>query len=113
MENVNPLNIKAPNDPISSATVLVTVVNENEAPRFVSDPMELMVPESVPPGSVLIKNIAYDPDNAKLRSDMWKAARLSLISFGLAHIQPVEPTKICTVPVKSLDTWDGKMCPNF
>ncbi|XP_046897810.1 cadherin-15 [Hypomesus transpacificus] len=70
VENVNPLNIKAPNDPISSATVLVTVVNENEAPRFVSDPMELMVPESVPPGSVLIKNIAYDPDNAKLRYEI-------------------------------------------
>lgn len=70
VENTSPLSNKAPNDPSSSATVVVTVVNENEAPRFISDPIKLVVNESVQPGSVLIKNIAYDPDNTKLRYEI-------------------------------------------
>lgn len=67
VENVNPLSIKAPKNPVSSATVVVTVVNENEAPRFIKDPIEILVPESVVPGTVLASNIAYDPDNTKLK----------------------------------------------
>lgn len=67
VENVNPLSIKAPRDPVSSATVVVTVMNENEAPRFNKDPIEMVVLESVVPGTVLASNIAYDPDNAKLK----------------------------------------------
>uniref|UniRef100_A0A674E4Z1 Cadherin 15, type 1, M-cadherin (myotubule) n=1 Tax=Salmo trutta TaxID=8032 RepID=A0A674E4Z1_SALTR len=70
VENVNPLSIKAPKNPVSSATVVVTVVNENEAPRFIKDPIEILVPESVVPGTVLASNIAYDPDNAKLKYDI-------------------------------------------
>uniref|UniRef100_A0A673X3U1 Cadherin 15, type 1, M-cadherin (myotubule) n=1 Tax=Salmo trutta TaxID=8032 RepID=A0A673X3U1_SALTR len=70
VENVNPLSIKAPRDPVSSATVVVTVVNENEAPRFNKDPIEIVVLESVVPGTVLASNIAYDPDNAKLKYDI-------------------------------------------
>uniref|UniRef100_A0A8C8FWX4 Cadherin domain-containing protein n=1 Tax=Oncorhynchus tshawytscha TaxID=74940 RepID=A0A8C8FWX4_ONCTS len=70
VENVNPLSIKAPKDPVSSATVVVTVVNENEAPRFNKDPIEIVVLESVDPGTVLASNIAYDPDNAKLKYDI-------------------------------------------
>uniref|UniRef100_A0A8C7FVE3 Cadherin 15, type 1, M-cadherin (myotubule) n=1 Tax=Oncorhynchus kisutch TaxID=8019 RepID=A0A8C7FVE3_ONCKI len=70
VENVNPLSIKAPKDPVSSATVVVTVVNENEAPRFNKDPIEIVVLESVDPGTLLASNIAYDPDNAKLKYDI-------------------------------------------
>uniref|UniRef100_A0A3P8YQD9 Cadherin domain-containing protein n=1 Tax=Esox lucius TaxID=8010 RepID=A0A3P8YQD9_ESOLU len=70
VENVNPLSIKAPNDPMSIATVVVNVANENEAPRFNKDPIEIVVPESVAPGTLLASNIAYDPDNAKLRYDI-------------------------------------------
>uniref|UniRef100_A0A4W5NB28 Cadherin 15, type 1, M-cadherin (myotubule) n=1 Tax=Hucho hucho TaxID=62062 RepID=A0A4W5NB28_9TELE len=67
VENVNPLSIKTP---VSSATVVVTVVNENEVPRFNKDPIEIVVPESVVPGTMLASNIAYDPDNAKLKYDI-------------------------------------------
>uniref|UniRef100_A0A4W5RFF6 Cadherin 15, type 1, M-cadherin (myotubule) n=1 Tax=Hucho hucho TaxID=62062 RepID=A0A4W5RFF6_9TELE len=70
VENVNPLSNKAPMNPVSSATVVVTVLNENEAPRFNKDPIEIVVPESVVPGTVLASNIAYDPDNAKLKYDI-------------------------------------------
>ncbi|KAG7253980.1 hypothetical protein CRUP_013841, partial [Coryphaenoides rupestris] len=45
--NRNPLSPKAPRVPVSSATVVVTVVNENEAPRFKEDPIHVLVPESV------------------------------------------------------------------
>ncbi|KAL1007153.1 hypothetical protein UPYG_G00082740 [Umbra pygmaea] len=70
VENLTPLSIKARYNPLSSATVVVTVVNENEAPRFNKDPIEIMVPESVAPGTLLASNIAYDPDNAKLKYDI-------------------------------------------
>ncbi|KAG7261549.1 hypothetical protein CRUP_022715 [Coryphaenoides rupestris] len=43
--NRNPLSPKAPRVPVSSATVVVTVVNENEAPRFREDPIHVLVPE--------------------------------------------------------------------
>lgn len=67
VENVNPLSNKAPNLPVSSANVTVTVVNENEAPRFREDPIQIVVPESVERGTILKSNIAYDPDNSDLR----------------------------------------------
>lgn len=67
VENLNPLSNKAPNLPVSSATVTVSVVNENEAPRFREDPIHIVVPESVAPGTLLTSNIAYDPDKAELR----------------------------------------------
>lgn len=70
VENVNPLSIKAPNLPVSSATVMVTVVNENEAPHFREDPIQIVVPESAPPGTILKSNIAYDPDNSELRYEI-------------------------------------------
>ncbi|KAM3877057.1 cadherin-15 [Diretmus argenteus] len=66
VENVNALSNKAPNNPVSSATVVVTVVNENEAPRFREDPIQIVVPESVVPGTVLKSNLAYDPDYSEL-----------------------------------------------
>lgn len=69
VENVNPLSNKAPNHPVSSATVVVTVVNENEAPHFKEDPIRIVVPESVDPGTLLKSNIAIDPDNSDLRYD--------------------------------------------
>lgn len=69
VENVNTLSNKAPNLPVSTATVLVTVVNENEAPRFREDPIQIVVPESVVPGTLLKSNIAFDPDNSDLRYD--------------------------------------------
>ncbi|TMS13530.1 Cadherin-15 [Larimichthys crocea] len=70
VENVNPLSNKAPNHPVSSATVVVTVVNENEAPHFKEDPIRIVVPESVDPGTLLKSNIAIDPDNSDLRYEI-------------------------------------------
>ncbi|GAA6233586.1 cadherin-15 [Lates japonicus] len=70
VENVNTLSNKAPNLPVSTATVLVTVVNENEAPRFREDPIQIVVPESVVPGTLLKSNIAFDPDDSDLRYEI-------------------------------------------
>ncbi|XP_068586775.1 cadherin-15 [Cebidichthys violaceus] len=70
VENVNRLSNKAPNLPVSSATVVVTVVNENEAPLFREDPIQIVVPESVVPGTLLKSNIAFDPDNSDLRYEI-------------------------------------------
>nr|XP_057944744.1 cadherin-15 [Doryrhamphus excisus] len=70
VENINPLSSKAPNLPVSTATVLVTVVNENEAPHFKEDPIQIIVPESVFPGTLLKSNIAFDPDNSDLRYEI-------------------------------------------
>uniref|UniRef100_A0A672G4Y6 Cadherin domain-containing protein n=1 Tax=Salarias fasciatus TaxID=181472 RepID=A0A672G4Y6_SALFA len=67
VENVNPLSNKAPNLPLSSATVMITVVNENEAPYFRENTIQIVVPESALPGTLLKSNIASDPDN----SDLW------------------------------------------
>ncbi|XP_070685776.1 cadherin-15 [Pempheris klunzingeri] len=72
VENLNPLSNKAPNLPVSTATVAVTVVNENEAPHFREDPIQIMVPESVLPGTLLKSNIAFDPDNSDLRYEISK-----------------------------------------
>ncbi|CAL8246986.1 unnamed protein product [Lota lota] len=68
--NRNPLSSKAPNVPVSSATVVVTVLNENEAPRFREDPIQILVPESVVPGTILKTNLAYDPDQTGLRYEI-------------------------------------------
>ncbi|XP_044061719.1 cadherin-15 [Siniperca chuatsi] len=70
VENLNPLSNKAPNLPVSTATVVVTVVNENEAPHFREDPIQIVVPESVVPGTLLKSNIAFDPDNSDLRYEI-------------------------------------------
>ncbi|XP_034536404.1 cadherin-15 isoform X2 [Notolabrus celidotus] len=72
VENVNPLSSKAPNLPVSTATVVVTVMNENEAPHFREDPIQIEVPESVVPGTVLKSNIAFDPDYSDLRYEISK-----------------------------------------
>ncbi|XP_036391506.1 cadherin-15-like [Megalops cyprinoides] len=66
VENEAPLSSKAPHDSASSATVTIMVTNENEAPKFRSDPISLEVPESIVPGTVLVQDIAYDPDNSDL-----------------------------------------------
>nr|XP_046245637.1 cadherin-15 [Scatophagus argus] len=70
VENINPLSNKAPNLPVSTASVVVTVVNENEAPHFREDPIQIVVPESVVPGTLLRSNIAFDPDNSDLRYEI-------------------------------------------
>ncbi|XP_056267889.1 cadherin-15 isoform X1 [Pseudoliparis swirei] len=70
VENVNRLSNKAPNFPVSSATVVVIVMNENEAPLFREDPIKIVVPESVVPGTLLKSNIAFDPDHSDLRYEM-------------------------------------------
>lgn len=67
VENLSPLSNKAPNLPVSSATVVVTVVNENEAPHFRENPIQIVVPESVAPGTLLKSNLAFDPDHSVLR----------------------------------------------
>lgn len=66
MENVNRLD-KAPNLPVSTAEVMVAVVNENEAPLFKEDPIKIVVLESVVPGTILKSDIAFDPDHSELR----------------------------------------------
>uniref|UniRef100_A0A3Q3WXK7 Cadherin domain-containing protein n=1 Tax=Mola mola TaxID=94237 RepID=A0A3Q3WXK7_MOLML len=70
VENLNPLSNKAPSLPVSTATVVVTVVNENEAPSFREEPIQIVVLESVPPGTLLKSNIAFDPDNSNLRYEI-------------------------------------------
>ncbi|XP_056135015.1 cadherin-15 [Lampris incognitus] len=70
VENLNALSVKAHSYPASSATVVVTVMNENEAPRFREDPIQIVVPESVVPGTVLKTNLAYDPDYSELRYEI-------------------------------------------
>ncbi|KAI5619757.1 cadherin-15 precursor, partial [Silurus asotus] len=69
-ENEVPLSIKAPYERISTATVTIKVLNENEAPRFYSNPIEVKAPESIKPGTVLISNIAHDAENSKLRFEI-------------------------------------------
>ncbi|KAF4094365.1 hypothetical protein AMELA_G00014480 [Ameiurus melas] len=69
-ENEVPLSIKAPYERISTATVTIRVLNENEAPRFYSNPIEVSVPESTEPGTALISSIAYDAENSKLRFEI-------------------------------------------
>lgn len=63
------MSTKTPNLPVSSATVVVTVVNENEAPHFTEDPIQIVVSESVLPGTLLKSDIASDPDHSELRYD--------------------------------------------
>ncbi|XP_067257650.1 cadherin-15 [Chanodichthys erythropterus] len=66
----NEVSLKAPYDQIHSATVTVRVMNENEAPVFYKNPIKVTVAESVVPGTVLVSDIAHDPDNAKLRFEI-------------------------------------------
>ncbi|XP_028295295.1 cadherin-15 [Gouania willdenowi] len=70
VKNLSPLSNKAPNVPLSTATVLISVVNENEAPHFIDDPIKIVALESVLPGTLLIGNIAFDPDNSALRYEI-------------------------------------------
>uniref|UniRef100_A0A8C7G2S2 Cadherin 15, type 1, M-cadherin (myotubule) n=1 Tax=Oncorhynchus kisutch TaxID=8019 RepID=A0A8C7G2S2_ONCKI len=102
VENVNPLSIKAPKNPVSSATVVVTVVNENEAPRFIKDPIEILVPESVDPGTVLASNIAYDPDNAKLKYDILRDPEgWLIINHETGEIAARKPFNVLSPHVKN------------
>uniref|UniRef100_A0A3B3S7C7 Cadherin 15, type 1, M-cadherin (myotubule) n=1 Tax=Paramormyrops kingsleyae TaxID=1676925 RepID=A0A3B3S7C7_9TELE len=66
-QNEAPLSHKAPRLPVSSSTVTVTVLNENEAPRFVESPIRLEVPESVVAGTVLTVAKAQDPEGDGVR----------------------------------------------
>lgn len=67
VENINPLSSKTRNQPLSSATVMVTVENQNEAPYFKENPIRIEVPENEKPGKLLKSNIASDPDHSELR----------------------------------------------
>ncbi|XP_066512621.1 cadherin-15-like [Hoplias malabaricus] len=69
-ENDVPLSIKAPYEQTSTATVTVRVLNENEAPRFHRNPIQVSFPESTAAGTILASDIAHDPDNAKLRFEI-------------------------------------------
>ncbi|XP_060767536.1 cadherin-15 [Neoarius graeffei] len=69
-ENEVPLSIKAPYERTSTATITIRVLNENEAPRFYANPIEVSAPESTEPGTVLISNVAYDAENSKLRFEI-------------------------------------------
>ncbi|KAI7813849.1 cadherin-15 isoform X1 [Triplophysa rosa] len=66
----NAVNVKGPYERVQSATVTVTVVNENEAPVFYKNPIKVSVAESAVPSTVLVSDIAHDPDNAKLRYEI-------------------------------------------
>ncbi|KAM4592517.1 cadherin-15 isoform 2-T2 [Odontesthes bonariensis] len=72
VENVNPLSSKAPNLPPSTATVVVTVTNKHEAPYFQEDPIQIEVPESVLPLTILTRIFALDPDKSELRYEISK-----------------------------------------
>ncbi|KAJ8400473.1 hypothetical protein AAFF_G00395970 [Aldrovandia affinis] len=70
IENEVPLSSKAPQDPVSSAMVTIEVANENEAPRFQKDPIQLEARESTVPGTVLAQDLASDPESGKLRYEI-------------------------------------------
>ncbi|XP_029112178.1 cadherin-15 [Scleropages formosus] len=70
VKNEEPLSDKAPRGPLSSAVVTVTVLNVNEAPRFVENPIKVEVPESTAAGTVLTTIRAHNPENARLRYGM-------------------------------------------
>ncbi|KAM8877815.1 cadherin-2-like [Synchiropus picturatus] len=72
VENINPLSSKAPKVPVSTATVIVTVLNENDAPFFTEDPMKIVLPENVLPCTSLMSIIAVDPENMSMRFDIIK-----------------------------------------
>ncbi|XP_015240359.1 PREDICTED: cadherin-15 [Cyprinodon variegatus] len=72
VENINPLSSKTRNQPLSSATVMVTVENQNEAPYFKENPIRIEVPENEKPGKLLKSNIASDPDHSELRFEISK-----------------------------------------
>ncbi|XP_037548846.1 cadherin-15 [Nematolebias whitei] len=72
VENLSPLSNKAPNLSLSSATVVVTVVNKNESPVFKENPVWIEVLESAPPGILLKSNLASDPDHSELRYEISK-----------------------------------------
>ncbi|XP_016117778.1 cadherin-15-like [Sinocyclocheilus grahami] len=76
----NDVRLKAPYEQIHSATVTVRVMNENEAPVFYKNPIKVNVAESTVPGTVLVSDIAHDPDNAKL-STMKPCRRCSWIDI--------------------------------
>uniref|UniRef100_A0A8C2DL54 Cadherin-15-like n=1 Tax=Cyprinus carpio TaxID=7962 RepID=A0A8C2DL54_CYPCA len=66
----NEVRLKSPYEQIHSATVTVRVMNENEAPVFYKNPIKVTVAESIIPGTVLVSDIAHDPDNSKLRFEI-------------------------------------------
>ncbi|KAL2088474.1 hypothetical protein ACEWY4_015373 [Coilia grayii] len=68
--NLVPLEGMSLDSPFSTATVTIVVWNENEAPRFYADPIVVDVPESIVPGTIIVQNIAHDPDNARLRFEI-------------------------------------------
>ncbi|XP_053722049.1 cadherin-15-like [Synchiropus splendidus] len=72
VENINPLSSKAPNFPVSTATVIIYVVNENEAPYLTENPIHIVVPENVAPGTSLKNNIAFDPENLGMSFEVTK-----------------------------------------
>lgn len=78
-ENEVPLSIKAPYERTSTATVTIRVLNENEAPRFYANPIEVSVPESTEPGTVLISNIAHDAEKSKLRYEKFVCKHMPII----------------------------------
>ncbi|XP_039619220.1 cadherin-15 isoform X1 [Polypterus senegalus] len=67
VENTSPLSALAPKGPQSSATVIISVLNHNEAPVFRTNPLTLAIPEGTQAGTVLFRNIAFDPDRQALR----------------------------------------------
>ncbi|XP_051948270.1 cadherin-15-like [Xyrauchen texanus] len=66
----NEISLKASYEHVHGATVTVRVLNENEAPIFYTNPIKVTAAESIVPGTVLISDIAHDPDNAKLRFEI-------------------------------------------
>ncbi|XP_072451859.1 cadherin-15 isoform X2 [Chiloscyllium punctatum] len=65
----------APQTLRSSAKVIVTVTDVNEAPRFVEDPRELNVPEGLTAGSFLTVYTVTDPDTKQQQN----------ISYGIQY----------------------------
>ncbi|KAM6942820.1 cadherin-15 isoform 1-T1 [Xenentodon cancila] len=72
VENASPLSRKVSVQPLSTATVVVTVMNENEAPYFREHPILIETLESALPGMILTSNIAFDPEDSELRYEMIK-----------------------------------------
>uniref|UniRef100_A0A8C4SQ71 Cadherin 15, type 1, M-cadherin (myotubule) n=1 Tax=Erpetoichthys calabaricus TaxID=27687 RepID=A0A8C4SQ71_ERPCA len=119
VENTRPLSTLAPKGPQSSATVIISVLNHNEAPVFRTNPLTLAIPEGTQAGTVLFRNIAFDPDRQALRYVVALAKQVSSLATTLHSKLPPITTATATVEITVLEVNDfapelfpltGSMC---
>ncbi|KAM9816875.1 cadherin-15-like [Neosynchiropus ocellatus] len=102
VENIHPLSNKAPKAPVSTATVVVTVFEENQPPYITENPIRISVPENVLPGTSLKRDIAVHPhvnvtmsfeitedpeDWLDINKDTGEISTKRSINMGSPHVQ--------------------------